>query len=36
MGLLTTIVILSSIAGLFYITTKIIEKDNKGFDSTSN
>jgi hypothetical protein len=29
MGLITTILVLSSIAGLFYLTIKIIEKDNE-------
>ncbi len=28
MGLLTTILVLSGIVGLFYVTIKIIEKDN--------
>jgi hypothetical protein len=32
MGLLTTILVLSAIVGLFYMTTKIIEKDNEKFE----
>jgi len=35
MGLLTTVLVLSTIAGLFYMTIRIIEKDNEKTESIS-